>query len=157
MICWISQNQNLHKYNFSLINLYLNSLLNNYDKFNIFWKSLNCNFWTSYDFFQNFSLFSPNSTFNFLSIELFKIFLRFFFEFIWIIQNKAFLITENSLLFCVNKFGLITRETGNHTGSKHFEIRLLGVFFLYTLIFLQSESTGFVDNYSENVLALKYF
>ena len=107
MICWISQNQNLHKYNFSLINLYLNSLLNNYDKFNIFWKSLNCNFWTSYDFFQNFSLFFPNSTSNFLSIELFKFSLRFFFEFIWIIQNKAILIEALSLPFSIRLFCLL--------------------------------------------------
>ena len=100
MICWIPQNQSTHKYNFSLIYCYLNSLLNNSDKFNIFWKSLNIDFWSFYDFFQNFSLFFLNSMFNFLSIELFNFFLRFFFEFIWFFENNPFLIEALSLSFC---------------------------------------------------------
>ena len=73
-------------------------LINNYDFSSPILKNIFFWFWKSYDFFQTFSLFFLNSEFDFLSIQLDRFFLRFFFDFIRIIENIAVLIAALPLL-----------------------------------------------------------
>ena len=79
-----------------------------------FWKSFFLFFWKPSDFFQTFLVFFLNRVIDFLSIPLFNIFVRFFPDFIWIIENRVVLIGYPPLPDCwkVNHQGEYFISTG---------------------------------------------
>ena len=98
LIFWISKNQNMHAESFYLFFKKSWSLLNMSNQFDIFWNYTLFQLFLLPDFFQTFLLFFLNSEFNFLSIQLDRFSLRFFFDFIWITEKKAILIAALPLL-----------------------------------------------------------